>query len=55
MMSLAYNLACLESDTYDFNDGYKRLSKVIDMEYRSYLYDLAIASKNKSAFLQMVA
>ena len=55
MMSLAYNLACLESDTYDFEDGYRKLSKLLDMEYRSYLYDLAIASKNKSAFLQMVA
>lgn len=53
MTSLAYNLACLESDTYDFNDGYRKLSKVIDMEYRGSLYDLAIASKDKSAFLEM--
>lgn len=55
MTSLAYNLACLESDTYDFNDGYRKLSKVIDMERWSSLYDLAIASKDKSAFLEMAA
>ena len=53
MTSLAYNLACLESDTYDFNDGYRKLSKVIDMERWSSLYYLAIASKDKSAFLEM--
>ena len=55
MMSLAYNLACLESDTYDFSDGYCKLSKVIDMERWSSLYDLAIASKDKSAFLEIAA
>ena len=55
MTSLAYLLACLESDTYDFNEGYSKLSAVIRDEYADHIYELARSTEDKSAFLKMVA
>lgn len=55
MTSLAYLLACLESDTYDFYDGYTKLSEIIRLEQLGCLYELAVAAKDKSAFMALVA
>ncbi|MDO4945738.1 MAG: transposase [Ruminococcus sp.] len=55
LTSLAYLLACLESDTYDFDDGYHRLSAVLQREHIGYLYELARVAEDKSTFLAMVA
>jgi len=53
--SLAYLLACLESDTYDPEDGYRKMSALVHRDQMSNIYDLAKTAKDKSAFLEMVA
>ena len=55
MTSLAYLLACLESDTYDPEDGYRKMSDLVKCDMISNLFDLAKATEDKSAFLDMVA
>ena len=55
MTSLAYLLACLESDTYDPEDGYRKMSALVHRDQMSNIYDLAKTAKDKSAFLKMVA
>ena len=55
MTSLAYLLACLESDTYDPEDGYRKMSDLVKRVMISNLFDLAKATEDKSAFLDMVA
>ena len=53
--SLAYLLACLESPSYNFSEGYALLSQTIFFEKVSFIFDFAQNGGEKSALLAMVA
>ena len=53
--SLAYLLACLESPSYNFSEGYASLSHTIFFERVSFIFDFALNGGEKSALLAMVA
>ena len=53
--SLAYLLACLESPSYNFSEGYASLSHTIFFERVSFIFDFALNGGEKSALLAIVA
>ena len=53
--SLAYLLACLESSSFNFSEGYALLSQTILVERVSYIFDFALNGGEKSTLLAMVA
>ena len=53
LMELAYLLACLKDDNFCFLSGFKSMAFQIKKEQYSYLYDIAVSSKDKSAFLAL--
>ena len=53
--SLAYLLACLESSSFSFSEGYALLSQTILIERVSYIFDFAQNGGEKSTLLAMVA
>jgi len=53
--SLAHLIACCESESFDFSDGYKIISNKIRCEQLDFIFDFVKAGGNKSDFLKMVA
>lgn len=53
--SLAYLLACLESPSFNFSEGYASISQTIFFEKVSFIFDFAQSGGEKSALLAMVA
>ena len=53
--SLAYLIACFESKSFDFSEGFTLFAQKLSRERFSSLFDLAIAAPDKQAFLQLVA
>lgn len=53
--SLAYLLACLESPSFNFSEGYDLLSHNIRIERFSFIFDFVKNGGEKSALLDMVA
>lgn len=53
--SLAYMIACFESDRYNFSEGYHLLSQLIRREQISFIFDYALNGGDKSALLQKFA
>ena len=53
--SLAYLLACLESPSFNFSEGYASISQTIFIERVSFIFDFAQSGGEKSALLAMVA
>lgn len=49
--SIAYNLACFESYTYSFSEGFQLLSRLICLERVSFIFDYAQNGGDKSALL----
>ena len=53
LLELAYLLACLKDDNFCFLSGFKSMALQIKKEQYSHLYDIAVSSKDKSAFLDL--
>ena len=53
--SLAYILACLESKSFDFSEGYHILQDKINIEHILFIFDYAANGGDKSALLQMAS
>ena len=53
LLELAYLIACLKDDNFCFLSGFKSMAFQIKKEQYSYLYDIAVSSKDKSAFLAL--
>ena len=53
--SLAYMIACFESDQYNFSEGYHLLSRTIQREQISFIFDYALNGGDKSALLKAIA
>ena len=53
--SLAYLIACFESKSFDFSEGFTIFAHKLSIERYSSLFDLAFAVPDKQAFLQLVA
>ena len=53
--SLAYLIAYFESDQYNFSEGYHLLSRTIQREQISFIFDYALNGGDKSALLQQIA
>ncbi|MDO4157018.1 MAG: transposase [Oscillospiraceae bacterium] len=53
--SLAYLIACFESDRYNFSEGYHLLSQTIQREQISFIFDYALNGGDKSALLEAIA
>ena len=53
--SLAYLIACFESDRYNFSEGYHLLSRTIQREQISFIFDYALNGGDKSALLEAIA
>jgi hypothetical protein len=49
--SIAYNLACCESHTYSFSEGFHRISRLLQIERISFIFDYALHGGEKSALL----
>ena len=52
---LAYLIACFESESFDFSEGFALFAQKLSVERFSVLFDLALAAPDKQAFLQLVA
>ena len=52
--SIAYNLACCESHIYSFSEGFHRISRLLQMERISFIFDYALHGGEKSALLQSI-
>ena len=53
--SLSYLIACFESKSFDFSEGFAIFAQKLSVERYSSLIDLAIAAPDKQTFLQLVA
>lgn len=53
--SLAHLIACFESKSFDFSEGFALFAQKLSVERYSLLFDLAIAAQDKQAFLHLVA
>lgn len=53
--SLAYTIACFESKCYNFSDGFHLLSRTIQRERISFIFDYALNGGDKSALLLHIA
>ena len=53
--SLAYLIACFESQSFDFSEGFALFAQKLTVERYSALFDLATSVQDKQAFLQLVA
>ena len=53
--SLAYLIACFESQSFDFSEGFALFAQKLSVERYSALFDLATSVQDKQAFLQLVA
>ena len=54
LTSIAYNLACFESDKYSFSEGFHQLSRIILHERVSFIFDYARNGGEKSALLNQL-
>ena len=52
--SLAYNIVCMESDTYNFSAGYHILRNQMCIERVSYIFDYAVSGGDKSALMTIL-
>ncbi len=50
--SIAYNLACYESRTYSFSEGFRQISYLLRREKISFIFDYALYGGEKSALLE---
>lgn len=50
--SIAYNLACYESHTYSFSEGFCQISHLLKREKISFIFDYALQGGEKSALLE---
>ena len=50
--SIAYNLACSESHTYSFSEGFHQISHLLKCERVSFIFDYALHGGDKSALLK---
>ena len=53
--SLAYLIACFESERCNFSEGYHLLSRTIQREQISFIFDYALNGGDKSALLEAIA
>ncbi len=53
--SLVYLIACLESQSFKFSEGFHVLSTVLFKEQVSFIFDYAVNGRDKSALLQKIA
>ncbi len=53
--SLAYLIACFASPSFDFSEGFAVFAHKLSLEHFSVLFDFAIASQDKQAFLALAA
>ena len=53
--SLAYLIACFESQSFDFSEGFALFAHKLTVERYSALFDLATSVQDKQAFLLLVA
>ena len=53
--SLAYLIACLESEHHCFSDGFRSISRILYREQVSFIFDYAANGGDKSALLQKIA
>ena len=53
--SLVYLLACLESESFSFADGFRLIFKILYREQVSFIFDYAANGGDKSALLQKIA
>ena len=53
LLEIAYLLACFSSDNCLFLSGISTILHEIQKEQYSYLYDVAVSSKDKSTFLAL--
>ena len=52
--SIAYNLACCESRTYSFSEGFHRIAHLLRIERISFIFDYALHGGEKSALLGLI-
>jgi hypothetical protein len=52
--SIAYNLACCESHTYSFSEGFHRIAHLLRIERISFIFDYALHGGEKSALLGLI-
>lgn len=52
--SIAYNLACCESHTYSFSEGFHQIAHRLRIERISFIFDYALHGGEKSVLLQSI-
>lgn len=53
--SLVYILACFESESFDFSEGYRLMQQKTNIEHLSFIFDYAANGGDKYALFQMIA